>query len=586
MLPDHLNKLIGTFLNRLGAPEPVIFDLHSAMEGRFQARGMSQRWFESDLLPIYDIAQAEVIFSFGANFLETWMSPVAQSYDYGTMRQGQLGGRGFLVHFEPRLSSTAASADEWVPILPGTEGMIALAMGRIIVEENLGSVGSHRDHAHLYRNVNVSEIAQATALSVEELRRLANLFANASRSVAIPGGSLAGHPNEAEAMDAVMALNIVMQRLGREGGVYLPEQVTGEAFSTSVSPSSFDDVRNLIARMSRSEIDLLFVYGANPVYELPTWSGFKEALDQVALVINFNPFINETGVYSDLLLPDHTYLEGWGYQLPAPGGDRPMVSGGQPVVRPLYNTRSTADVFLGLSALLGGEVAEALPWSDEVNFLEESSADLIGSSVGSFDAATPSGFWSRWRQYGGWWSDKPFRQEPVPVGLPDEPLEVPASSFQGEEDTFPFFLLPYESITLSDGRGANLPWLQETPDPMTTARWNSWVEISPETAAKLGVTDDDLVRISSPSGEIDLPVVVFPAIRPDVVGIPIGQGHQEYGRFAGERGANVIQLLAPALDRKGPALYWGTTRVRIEPLNQTRKLARLESLDGEGRESV
>jgi anaerobic selenocysteine-containing dehydrogenase len=149
------------------------------------------------------------------------MSPVAQSYDYGTMRQGQLGGRGFLVHFEPRLSSTAASADEWVPILPGTEGMIALAMGRIIVEENLGSVGSHRDHAHLYRNVNVSEIAQATALSVEELRRLANLFANASRSVAIPGGSLAGHPNEAEAMDAVMALNIVMQRLGREGGVYL-----------------------------------------------------------------------------------------------------------------------------------------------------------------------------------------------------------------------------------------------------------------------------------------------------------------------------------------------------------------------------
>lgn len=586
MLPDHLYRLVLTFLRAAGAPPPVIFDMHSAMEGRNEAQGLSQRWFASDFLPIYDVAQAEVIFSFGANFLETWMSPVSQSQAYGMMRQGQLGGRGFLVHFEPRLSSTAASADEWIPILPGTEGLIALAMGRIIVEDNLGQVGSHREYAHLYRNVNVSAIAQATSISVEELRRLANLFANASRSVAIPGGSLGGHPNGSGAMDAVMALNVVMQRLGREGGVFLPQQVAGEAFSTAVLPSSFADVRHLIERLDRGNVGVLFIYGANPVYELPTWSGFKEAQDHVPLVINFSPFINETAVFSDLLLPDHSYLESWGYQIPAPGGDRPMVSGGQPVVRPIHNTRSTADVILRLSAMMGGEVADALPWSDEVNYLEESSADLIGSSIGNFDAASPSGFWSRWRQFGGWWSDKPFRQEPVALGVPDEPLEVAPSSFQGGAASYPFYLLPYESITLSDGRGANLPWLQETPDPMTTARWNSWVEINPQTAAKLGVTNDDLVRISSPSGEVDLPVVVYPAIRPDVIGIPTGQGHHDYGRFAGDRGVNVMQLIAPQSDAAGPAFYWGATRVHIEPLNQARKLARLESLDGGGRESI
>jgi anaerobic selenocysteine-containing dehydrogenase len=586
MLPDHLFKLVNLFMNSLGAPSPVIYDLHSAMEGRSQAKAMSHRWFSSDFLPIYDIARAEVIFSFGANFLETWMSPVSQSHDYGTMRQGQLGGRGFLVQFEPRLSATAASADEWVPILPGTEGLIALAIGRIIVEENLGNVGSHRDYAHLYRNVSVGDISQASGLGVDDLRRLANIFADANRSMAIPGGNLAGHQNGPESMDAIMALNVVMQRLGREGGIFLPPQVAEDVFSTSVSPSSFADVQGLIERMRSGDVELLFIHGANPVYELPTWSGFKEALSEVPLVVNFSPFIDETTIASDLLLPDHTYLEGWGYTIADPGADRPLISGQQPVVRPLYNTRSTADVFLGLSARLGDNVAAALPWADEVAFLEESSADLIGSSIGSYDASTSSGFWSRWRQLGGWWSGKPIRQEPVAIGLPDDPLHVSAASFQGNADEFPLFLLPYESITLSDGRGANLPWLQETPDPMTTARWNSWVELNPQTAEKLGVTDNDLVRITSPSGQLDLPVVVYPAIRPDVIGIPMGQGHQDYGRFAGERGANVIELVAPLSERTGPKFYWGATRVRVEPLNREGKLARLENLDGEGRESI
>lgn len=586
LIPDHLFTLVSAFMKAFGAPPPVLFDLHTALEGRLATAEMAKRWFDALRSPIYDIAQAEVVFSFGANFLETWMSPVSQSFDYGTMRQGRLGGHGYLVQFEPRLSSTGASADEWIPIEPGTEGLIALGLGRIIVEENLGKVGSHREHAPLYRNVSVGEIAESAQIPAEQLARLARIFAGADQSTAIPGGYLASLSNGPMAMDAVMALNVIMRRLGREGGVFLPQDVPAEVFSSPVLPSSFGDVGTLIERMRTGRVQLLFLHSANPVYELPGWTGFTEALDNVPLVVSFSPFVDETAVHADLVLPDHTYLEGWGYQVVEPGADRPVVSGQQPVSRPLYETRSTADVFLNLASRLGGELAAALPWSDEATFLEESAANLLGSSIGVYDARTPAGYWSRWRQHGGWWSERPIRQEPEVSAVMEGPLQVAPAQFSGDSAKFPYYLVPFESLALSDGRGANQPWLQEIADPMTTAHWNTWVEINPETAATLGLTDNDIVRVISPQGQLEAPVVVYPGIRPDAVAIPTGQGHRDYGRYAAERGANVIGLISPVPNQASGTFAWGATRVRLEPVGRSGRLARLENLDGEGRESI
>ncbi|GMR09314.1 MAG: molybdopterin-dependent oxidoreductase [Anaerolineae bacterium] len=582
LMPDHLYALVSRLLETLGGAPPVLFDLHTALEGRAASVDLAARWFGAHRLPIYDIARAQVIFSFGANFLETWMSPVAQSRDYGDMRQGRIGGRGFLMQFEPRLSATAASADEWMPVEPGSEGLIALGIGRIIVEENLGRAGSHREHSLMYRNVGVGDVAEASGVPAEELLRLARIFTDVDRSVAIPGGYLGSLPNGRAASDAVMALNVIMHRLGREGGVFLPQEVPAEPFSLPVPVSTFSEVENLIERMQAGEVELMLIHSSNPVYDLPGWSGFQEALAKVPTVVSFSPFVDETAVQADLTLPDHTYLEGWGYQVVSPGADRPVVSGQQPVTNPLYDTQSTADVILALADRLGGDVAAALPWRDEAAFLEEKAAQLSGSSIGIFNARTQAGFWSRWRQNGGWWSENPIRQEPEISRDLAQPLEVPLPEFDGDPGEFPFHLMPYETILLSDGRGANQPWLQETADPMTTARWGTWVELNPETAARLGLANNDLVRVISTAGQLTAPVVVFPGIRPDVVAIPTGQGHQDYGRYAQERGANVMDLIAPSTG----SVHWGSTRVLLEPVGRKAKLARLESLDGEGRESL
>jgi anaerobic selenocysteine-containing dehydrogenase len=586
LMPDHVYRLVARLLEALGAAPPIIFDLHSALEGRAAASRLSQLFFGAPDLPVYDLAQADVVLSFGANLLETWMSPVAQSVAFGAMRQGTTNGRGLLVQFEPRLSATAASADEWIPVQPGAEGLVALAIGRIIVEERLGHVGSHRPHAVLYQNVDVREMSAASDVPIETLRRLARAFADADRAVAIPGGYLAGQRNGLSSMLAVQALNLVVAQIGREGGVFLSHTGPTAALRQKAPVHTFDEVLDLIARMKAGEIDLLLIHNVNPMFELPAAAGFAEAIARVPFVVSFSPFVDETSVQADLILPDHTYLESWGYQVPSPGADRPIISSQQPVVQPLYDTRATADVLLGLAARLEGKAAEALPWTDEATYLEESVGELHGSSLGAYDARTPAGFWALWRQYGGWWSEKEIPREPEVTEVVKQPLSQTAPQFEGDPQSYPLYLYPYPTVTLTDGRGANLPWLQEAPDPMTTARWGTWVELNPETALSLGVSDNDVVRVISPHGQLEAPVVVYPGIRPDVVAIPVGQGHNDYGRFAERRGSNPLVLVAPVTDAKTGALAWGATRVRVEATGRKQTLARLESLDGAGRETL
>ncbi|HSB91199.1 MAG TPA: molybdopterin-dependent oxidoreductase [Anaerolineales bacterium] len=586
LMPDHLYRLASLFCDGLGAPPPVIFDLHSALEGRATADRLSKAFFGSDELPVYDLAHTEVVLSFGANFLETWMSPVAQSRNYGRLRQGPFGGRGLLVQIEPRLSATAASADEWIPVRPGTEAHVALALGRIIVEERLGHVGSHRSYAVLYQDVEVGDMAQASDVSVETLRRLARVFADADHAVAIPGGYLAGHRNGLAGMLAVQALNVLAAQVGREGGVFLSHPAPASALAQTARVDTFDRVGDLIARMRAGEVDVLMVHGANPIFELPAAAGFAEAVSHVPFVVSFNSFVDETAIQADLLLPDHSYLESWGYQVPAPGADRPVVSAQQPVVRPLYDTRATADVLLALASRLGGPAAAALPWVDEVAFLESSLGELVSSSLSAFPADTAGDFWAVWRRSGGWWSEKEIPREPEVTSVVETPLRVVEPTSEGDSGSYPFLLYPYPSVSLSDGRGANLPWLQETPDPMTTVSWGTWVELHPETARSLGVVDDDVVRVVSPFGSLEAPVVVYPGIRPDVVAIPIGQGHVDYGRFAERRGGNPLALVAPVTDPDSGAWAWAATRVRLEATGRRKALARLESLEGAGRESL
>jgi anaerobic selenocysteine-containing dehydrogenase len=586
-MPDHLYFLSSRWLEAMGAPPLVRFNLQSTFDGRITASKAAQSLFGSRQLPIYDIANAEVIFSFGANFLDTWQSPVAYSQQFGEFRQEQAGGRGFFVQFEPRLSSTAASADEWVPLRPGTDGLVALALGRIIVENGLGHVGTFsQEEADQFRDVNVRELAEASQVHVEKLEQLALILASADRPLVIPGGYPAGQKNGFASYKAIQGLNLILRRIGQRGGVYLSQPSPIDTLPGAPAMDSFMEIMALIERMNSGEVEVLLIHGANPVYELPSAAGFVEAVNRVPFVVSFSSIVDETAVQSDLILPDHSYLETWGYQVASPGGDRPSVSSQQPVVQPLYDTRSTGNLILALAEEQGGEVAEALPWANELLFLEDASGGLFLSSLSPYNVKTAGDFWSAWRQFGGWWTRRELYQEPDVTGFFDQPLKAIETSFEGASEEYPYHLYPYSGVALGDGSCAHLPWLQELPDPMTTACWQTWVEINPQTAHSIGVKDNEIVKVVSPHGEITAVVVVYPGIRPDVIAVPIGQGHTDSGRYAANRGANPMQLLAAVSDEDSGELAWGATRVRVEPTGESYELARLESLEGEGRETI
>jgi anaerobic selenocysteine-containing dehydrogenase len=546
----HLATIVQQFVDSIGGPAPIYYSLRDELDGLAALCRASEQLYGTALPPLYDIGQADVVFSFGANLLETWLSPVSQSRRYAQMRQQGLGKRGYLVQFEPRLSSTGASADEWIPVRPGTEGLVALALGRLLVQQS--GVGEE-----IYGDISVNEMAEASGVAVSQLERLAGILSRFERPVAIAGNGLAGQRNASLSIRAVQGLNVVLGRLGQPGGVYLPSVPLDLP-----RPSSYRDVTGLIERMARGEIDVLMIHGSNPAFELPPTSGFVQALDNVRLVVSFGSTVDETAARSDLILPDHTNLEGWGYHV-ALGGNGPAVTSQQPVVPPLYDTRSTVDLLLALARRPG--IGRPLPWNNEVEFLQ-ATVERLGQS------------WTEWRRLGGWWADGRQLVAPQIGDLGRLAPRLPV--FEGPADKYSYHLHIYPSIALGDGRGANKSWLQETPDPMTTVAWQTWVEMNPETAKQLQLDDQDVVRVISPAGEIEAIVYQYPGIPKDVVAIAVGRGHENYGRFAKEMGSNPIELLAAVADSETGALVWGSTRVRIEKTRRRKRLARLESPEG------
>jgi anaerobic selenocysteine-containing dehydrogenase len=135
--------------------------------------------------------------------------------------------------------------------------------------------------------------------------------------------------------------------------------------------------------------------------------------------------------------------------------------------------------------------------------------------------------------------------------------------FAGAAADFPFYFQPFVTQSLGDGSLAHLPWMQELPDVLSTAMWSSWIEINPTTGARLGIQQGDLVEVSSQAGTLRAAAVLSPGIAPDLLAMPVGQGHDNFGRYATGRGANPFSILAPITEQQTGSLAWAATRVKL-----------------------
>jgi menaquinone reductase, molybdopterin-binding-like subunit len=527
-------ELLAEFQNRFGGQPIIGFETFSDDVLR-RANAVS---FGHDQLPTFDLARSQFVVSFGADFLGTWNSPVSQNAGYGVMRQGRAGNRGKVVQFESRMSLTGASADEWVPVKPGTEGVVALGLARAVARSRGADAAALADYTPEF----VEKIAGVPA---KRLDRLARELAERRPAVAVVGGPALAHTNGLFHAVAVNTLNGVLGSVGQPGGLFFtpqpPLSKPGERLTQR--PVA---VRDLIAQV-------LLIDDVNPVFGAPKAWRLREVLDRIGFVASFGSFLDDTSVLADLILPDHSFLESWTDSVPESGAIGAVLNAAGPVMRPLYQTRSAPDVIIEVAGKLKSPVS--LPWKSYDEMLK-ASFDRINADA-----------WSSVEKQGGWWEPNEAGAREPQAGARSSAAGRPpafgAPIFDGDETTYPFHFLPYQSQALNDGTVAHLPWLQEMPDPLTSAMWSSWVELNPQTAEKLKIEQGDLVEVTSTQGSVRAPAMISPGIAPNVVGMPVGQGHETFTRFASKRGVNPISILAPVTEPETGSLAWAATRVKI-----------------------
>ena len=554
----HLDELFAQFMGLLGSDHYQQYDFTypSALKA---ANKIS---FGIDQLPYYDIKNADLLLSFGADYLGTWISPVHHSLAYGHMRQGRAGRRGKTVQVEPRMSLSGAAADEWVAARPGTEGLLALGIAHILVSDGHYN-GSDRDQwSDVLQAYLPSAVSAETDISEGNIRQLAREFGTSKAALAIAGGATTAGTNAVASAVAVNALNHLAGNLGQPGGIIFNSD---QAFSATpgTRQAGMQGILDLVEAMEAGEVDVLLVHDSNPIFSLPDGVGFRQALDKVPLIVALSSFRDETTEQADLILPTNTYLESWGDDVPDPGVGFPVASISQPVVTTLYDTLPVGDIMLSLARQIGGELPMAMPWRTMEEFVKErwrEEYEKRGSADQDFEA-----FWQAALEAGVWGQPGVMTGDQIaPSGASTiAAITNPASQFAGSETDYPLVLHPYLSASLLDGRGANLPWLQELPDPLTSVVYGSWAELNPATAEDLGIREGDVLEVETPAGSVSVPALIFPALRPGVVAMPIGQGHTAYGRYARNRGANPMDLVSMQIDDRSGDLAWAATRARV-----------------------
>lgn len=609
----------------------------------------------------YDWDRTNYLLCFGGGFVEAWRPTARLLRAYGHMRRGR-PLRARIVQVDTRFSVTAAKADEWVPIRPGTDGALALGLAHVIVRERLFDEAFVQAHTFgfedwhdpesgaprpgfrtlVLRDYPPDRVAAITGVPAETVVRLAREFATTRPAIAAGERGASMQTNGIYARMAIHALNALVGSIDVPGGVLVqrdppftpwPEVVLDDAARAGLArprvdlagTARFPLAKTVYQRLPEAiggdgpyPVNALLVYYTNPLFSTPDVGRFHEAIRAVPFVVTFSPFLDETSAHADLVLPDHTYLERWQDDVIYPSLGYPVVGLRQPVVQPLYDTRNTGDVLLEIARRLGGSVAQSFPWRSLVDVLRFRCHGLWEARRGTIVAPTFEEFWTRFTETGVW-ADPPYR-----FGERDAVFRTPTGKFEfyataleaklrelarakaeaaaargprptearalegilagleltargpevylphfeplrtvGDPREFPFFLNTYKLMTHAEGRGANVPWLQEILGVHTGSRWETWVEIHPATAAQLGIADGDEVWVESPRGRIRARARLYAGAQPDVVNMPYELGHQAYGRWARDRGANPNWILANVYDHLGGTAGFFSTRVRI-----------------------
>ncbi len=467
---------IADFLKPYADSKHVVYDVPS----RSAILDAHERTHGARLLPDYDFSRADVIVSLDADFLGTWISPVAftREYSEGRTLDPERQRMSYHVQFEPRMSLAGGNADWRYAIAPDeSAAILSYLAGRI----------AGRAGARFASPTTEPPVGRAVLEPLAE-----RLWAARGKSLVVSGSN---DPEEQ------VLVNFLNHLLGNYGVTVVLDRPSNQARGSDA------DLLTLLDEIEAGKVQALFVYGVNPAYDFPHIAG---ALAQVPLVVSLAERADETAQIASYVAPDSHYLESWGDAEPVAG----RLSLRQPAIHPPGDTRAALESLTrwsGNSATVYDQLRDH--WRTEIY--------PRAQTTKAFDS-----FWDQ-ALHDGYLEIAAAKPKLKPFNLDAVSQPAPA------QRRGPYSVVLYASAAMLDGRNAYNPWLHELPDPVTKVTWDNYAALSPATAAKLGVTEGEVVQVNTERGMVELPAFIQPGQHDSVIAVALGYGSCLSARFAG-----------------------------------------------------
>ena len=458
----------------------------------------NQMNFGKRALPSYHFDKANVIVSFNADFLGTWISPIEYASDYIQNRKISDVTKAKMsrhIQVESHMSLTGSNADNRVLVKPSEQGVAIAHLYNVITGGGMSTSGLN------------DKAKKALSKVAEELK------AAAGTSLIVSGSNVLAEQ---------LMVNAMNHALGNYG------TTIDMAVTSNQASGSDKDFAALVTEMKSGSVDLLLVMGANPAYDGPMAGEFSGAMSKVKNKVSTNLTVDETSDMCDILAPNTHFLESWG-DVEAKAGHVTLL---QPTIAPLFNSRQGEFSLLVWAQSANIDLTQPQPYYEYVKNNWKTSYFTKQNEVSSFTT-----FWDSCVH------DGVFNTASGTGASAFTPVAIPADITKpsGKELEISFF----ETVHIGNGQYAGNPWLMEMADPVARTTWGNYLAVPVNfdgVRTMVGykdLVDGDLVELTIGGSKFTVPVIQQFGQMPGTVSIALGYGRTHAGITGSSVGVNV-----------------------------------------------
>jgi len=493
-----------------------------------------------------DIANAKLIVLWGKNPAETNIHQMVH-----IERAVEKGAK--LIVIDPRRTPTADVADLLIQPVQGTDGLLALCIAKIIIENNqcdnkfiVDNVLGFDEFVYSLKNISVEKTSVECGIPVSLINELADIIAKTKPMTLVPGYGMQRYSNGGQTTRCLLALSIITGNIGKKGACWHYADLQGDIFSSKKEPESYypETSKPSVFRRSIStallgegmlnannpELKFGWVERGNPITQNPESKKVIKAFKKLDFLVVVDQFMTDTALAADIILPAKSMFEQsdiissyWNQYIQLK----------QKVIEPPGEVKPESEIYRLLAIKLGfnkKDIDNFFPDSNDnsINLFIDNQLSKFGLSLKKLKKKPILAPNLQKIPF----EDNKFNTESGKIEL----LSKNANSLWGvnalptfeilkensdlPNENYPFFLMSPNTKNRIHSQFGNLDIIKELdPEPFAT--------INLRDATVKGIKEKDFIRIYNDRGEIVVKVKIDGSLRPGSVVVYNGYWHQE-----------------------------------------------------------